>query len=54
MILICALTLASLARLAEEKNKKEFGLEKAFIYSFGAYCALAARRYTVVLKRTPA
>jgi len=47
MILICALTLASLARLAEEKNKKEFGLEKAFIYSFGAYCALAARRWSV-------
>ena len=45
MIIICTLSLASLAQIAEEKNIKEFGLRKSFIYSFGAYCALAARRY---------
>ena len=48
MIIICTLSLAILAHLSKEKNIKEFGFEKSFIYSFGAYCALSARRYVEV------
>ena len=49
MINICALTLAALAYLAKERNLREFSLQKSYIYSFGAYCALAARRWWQIL-----
>ena len=44
MIIICTFTLTILAHLAKEENIKEFRFQKSFIYSFGAYCALSARR----------
>ena len=44
MILICAISLFITAHLVKEKNISEFSLQKSLIYSFGAYCAIAARR----------
>ena len=45
MIIICALSLAIMAKLAKDKNSSEFSFSKSFIYSFGAYCAISARRF---------
>ena len=45
MIFICAFTLASIAYLGMEQNLSEFSPEKSMIYSFGAYCAFASRRF---------
>ena len=44
MILIATSIIAMLAKLSKEKNIKEFTLKKSFIYTFGAYCGIAARR----------
>jgi hypothetical protein len=44
MILLTTFTLSLLAKLTKEKNIKEFTLSKSFIYTFGAYCGIAARR----------
>ena len=45
MIMLATFILALLAKLSKEKNIKEFTPSKSFIYTFGAYCGIAARRY---------
>ena len=44
MIMLATFILSMLAKLTKEKNIKEFTPNKAFIYTFGAYCGIAARR----------
>ena len=44
MIVLATSILSMLAKLTKEKNIKEFTPIKAFIYTFGAYCGIAARR----------
>ena len=44
MIMLASFILSMLAKLTNEKNIKEFTQIKAFIYTFGAYCGIAARR----------
>ena len=44
IILLATFTITLLAKLTNEKNIKEFTLNKSFIYAFGAYCGIAARR----------
>ena len=44
MILICALSLAVMAKLSKENKISEFSFLKSLIYSFGAYCAISCRR----------
>ena len=51
MILLATFILTMLAKLSKEKNIKEFTTNKSFIYTFGAYCGIAARRLLAYLKK---
>ena len=51
MITVATLSLTMLAKMSKEKNIKEFTTNKSFIYTFGAYCGIAARRLLAYLKK---
>ena len=47
MILLLIVCLAFVVRVGKEKNFKEFTLSKCMIFVFGAYAAIASRRWSV-------
>ena len=52
-ILFVAFFLAIVTRFGREENQEEFRLMKSFTFVYGAFSALAARRWSTTPMRTP-